>query len=136
MKKILAILLISTLLLTAVGCSTETAPGNASAGVIQVGFIQLADNGAFTDMREGFIARMRELGYTEEQMVIDYKNANGDTATLNSICQAMVDEKKDIIVAVGTPATQAIVNMGSGIPVFYISVSNPVGLRAAAGAPA
>ncbi|MGI1659339.1 MAG: ABC transporter substrate-binding protein [Desulfitobacterium sp.] len=130
MKKTLVGLLISTLLLVAVGCSSETAPqGKASADAIQVGLVQLADNGAFTDMREGFSTKMRELGYTEEQMIIDYKNANGDTATLNSIMQTMVDEKKDMIVTIGTPATQAIVNMNSGIPVFYISVSNPVGAK-------
>ncbi|MGE4272187.1 MAG: ABC transporter substrate-binding protein [Desulfitobacterium sp.] len=131
MKKTLVGLLISILLLAAVGCSAETTPqqGKASANAIQVGLVQLADNGAFTDMREGFTTKMRELGYTEEQMVIDYKNANGDTATLNSIMQTMVDEKKDMIVTIGTPATQAIVNMDSGIPVFYISVSNPVGAK-------
>ncbi|MEL1134469.1 ABC transporter substrate-binding protein [Desulfitobacterium sp. THU1] len=130
MKKTLVGLLISTLLLAAVGCSSETAPQDkASADAIQVGLVQLADNGAFTDMREGFSTKMRELGYTEEQMIIDYKNANGDTATLNSIMQTMVDEKKDMIVTIGTPATQAIVNMNSGIPVFYISVSNPVGAK-------
>jgi putative ABC transport system substrate-binding protein len=39
----------------------------------------------------------------------------------------MVDEKKDLIVTIATPPTQAMVNMESGIPVFFISVSNPVG---------
>lgn len=130
MKKFLAILLTSVLLLSAAGCSTGTTPkADSSSRVIKVGIIQLADNGAFTDMREGFIAKMRSLGYSEDKMVFDYKNANGDAATLNSICQTMVDAKKDFIVAIATPASQAIVNMNSGIPVFFISVSNPVGAR-------
>jgi putative ABC transport system substrate-binding protein len=128
MKKIPAILILSALLLTVTGCSTGTASKDkASSGVTNVGIIQLADNGAFTDMREGFIKKMRDLGYAEDKMVFDYKNANGDTATLNSICQTMVDEKKNFIVTIGTPASQAIVNMDSGIPVFFISVGNPVG---------
>jgi putative ABC transport system substrate-binding protein len=132
MKKLIPVLLIISLLLVAAGCSTGTTPGGNSNGTAtaqakQVGIIQLADNGAFTDMREGFINKMRSLGYSEDKMVFDYKNANGDTATLNSICQTMVDQKKDFIVTIGTPATQAIVNMNSGIPVFFISVSNPVG---------
>lgn len=125
MKKILAILLASVLLTALAGCGG--APKDASSGTIKVGIIQLADNGAFTDMREGFIAKMRELGYSEDKMVFDYKNANGDTATLNSICQTMVDDKKDCIVSIATPASQAIVNMNSGIPVFFISVGNPTG---------
>lgn len=128
MKKFLALLLVSFLLLTFTGCGTGTASkDNASSGATKVGIIQLADNGAFTDMREGFIKKMRDLGYSEDKMVFDYKNANGDTATLNSICQTMVDEKKAFIVTIGTPASQAIVNMNSGIPVFFISVGNPVG---------
>lgn len=133
MKKLIASVLIIILILAAAGCSTGTdSKGNAPSGtakVIQVGIIQLADNGAFTDMREGFINKMRSLGYTEDKMVFDYKNANGDTATLNSICQTMVDAKKDLIVTIATPPTQAIVNMNSGIPVFFISVSNPVGAK-------
>lgn len=130
MKKIIAILLVVLMLTAVTGCGSKDgtdSKGGATSDVIQVGFIQLADNGAFTDMREGFINEMKKLGYTEDKMVIDYKNANGDTATLNSICQTMVDDQKDIIVAVGTPASQAIVNMDSGIPVFFISVGNPVG---------
>lgn len=121
------VLLAVCLLFTFAGCGGGTAPKGASSGTIQVGIIQLADNGAFTDMREGFIAKMRELGYPEDKMVFDYKNANGDTATLNSICQTMVDEKKDILVSIATPASQAIVNMNGGIPVFFISVGNPTG---------
>ncbi|HHV64399.1 MAG TPA: ABC transporter substrate-binding protein [Peptococcaceae bacterium] len=132
MKNLLRTLVIFILVLFIVGCSTEIkdSKGNeVTNDVIQVGIIQLADNGAFTDMREGFINKMRNLGYSEDKMVFDYKNANGDTATLNSICQTMVDQKKDLIVTIGTPATQAIVNMNSGIPVFYISVSNPIGAK-------
>lgn len=140
MKKVFALLLASAMLLTASGCGTGTttataAPSATASGApvseapktIQVGIIQLADNGAFTDMREGFIARMRELGYSEDQMVFDYKNANGDTGTLNTICQTMADDQKDLIVTIATPPTQAMVNMDTGIPVFFISVSNPVG---------
>lgn len=128
MKKVLAILLACVLLLAAVGCGGQNEQDNqAVAQALQVGIVQLADNGAFTDMRGGFINRMRELGYTEDKMIFDYKNANGDTATLNSICQTMVEGKKDFIVAIATPSSQAIVNMESGIPVFFISVGNPVG---------
>ena len=101
--------------------------GTQDAETVRLGIIQIIDNGAFTDMREGFIARMRELGYGEDRLDIDYRNAGGDAGTLHSICQSMVSARKDVIVSIATPATQAIVNMESGIPVFFISVSNPVG---------
>jgi putative ABC transport system substrate-binding protein len=60
----------------------RAAAADGADDAIQVGIIQLVENGAFADMREGFIAKMRELGYSEDKMVFDYKNANGDTATL------------------------------------------------------
>ena len=143
MKKFVAFLISAVFTLGASGCSSNDAPpqSNGSSaqqekkdsnsetddGVLNVGVIQLVDNGAFEDMREGFISRLRELGYTEDKLKIDYKNAQGDATNLNSICREMVDSKVDLIAAIATPSAQAIVNMESDIPVVFISVSNPVG---------
>lgn len=122
MKKLIALLTVLTLTLTfAMGANAETAK------TYNVGIIQMADNGAFTDMREGYIARMRELGYLEDTMTFDYRNAQGDMTNLASICQALIDEKVDYAVTIATPPSQAFLNMDSGIPMFFISVSNPVG---------
>ena len=120
MKKLTCILLSLLVLL-------GLAAGASAAEKKSIGIIQLVDNGAFTDMREGFLARMAELGYTDETVAFDYKNAQGDMTNLYSICQTLVDNEVDLIVTIATPPTQAIVNMESGIPVFFISVSNPVG---------
>lgn len=92
-----------------------------------IGIVQLIDNGAFEDMREGFIARLRELGYTEDKLEIQYKNASGDASNLNAICQEMVDQEVDLIAAIATPSAQAVANLGSDIPMVFISVSNPQG---------
>jgi putative ABC transport system substrate-binding protein len=97
-----------------------------SDGVFRVGIVQLLDNGAFEDMREGFIARMRELGHGEDSMTFDYKNAQGDMSNLNAICQGIADSNLDFIVTIATPPTQAMVNVGPKAPVFFIAVSNPV----------
>ncbi len=141
MKKLIALLLTATLLLALAGCgspdsgdaqgSGQNAGGQEDSGredrPLVAGVIQLADNGAFTDMREGFIGRARELGYGEERLKFEERNAQGDMTNLNTICQELVDSEVDFIVTIATPAAQAIVNMESGIPVFFISVSNPVG---------
>jgi putative ABC transport system substrate-binding protein len=99
---------------------------DAAEGVLRLGIVQLVDNGAFADMREGFITRMRELGYTEDKMTFEYKNAQGDISNLNSICQNMADADLDIIVTIATPPTQAMVNLEPKAPVFFIAVSNPL----------
>ena len=122
MKKLIALVSLLVLVL-----SINVAANAEAAKTYKVGIVQMADNGAFTDMREGYIARMRELGYTEAQMTFDYRNAQGDMTNLASICQAMIDAKVDYVVTIATPPSQAFLNMGSDIPMFFISVSNPVG---------
>ena len=117
MKKTIAMLLTLILTLT---CSFALADDT-----IRVGVIQMADNGAFTDMREGFIDRMRELGYTEDKMTFVYRNALGDMTALVANCEAVLD--CDVVVTIATPPTQAFCNLDSGVPQFFISVSNPVG---------
>ena len=118
MKKTIAMLLTLVFILT---CSF------AFADAYHIGIIQMADNGAFTDMREGFIDRMRELGYTEDKMTFTYRNALGDMTALVANCEAALDEGIDAAVTIATPPTQAFCNLDSGVPQFFISVSNPVG---------
>lgn len=118
MRKLLTLTLTLALLALCIVSPAEEA--------LTVGIIQMADNGAFTDMREGYIARMQEKGYTEDKMSFLYQNAQGDMSNLSAICQNMIDEKVDFAVTVGTPPSQAFLNMDSDIPFFFISVSNPV----------
>lgn len=132
MKRFVVILLAIALTLTFAGCSSEQASGKSEQTSekkekLTVGIIQLVDNGAFEDMRNGFISRLRELGYTEDQLEIHYKNAQGDMTNLNSICQEMVNSGVDLVATIATPASQAMVNMQSDIPVIFIAVSNPEG---------
>lgn len=109
--------------------SQQTAAASQSADddkVYKIGIIQLAENGAFTDMREGFIAKLAELGYGEGKVEYDYKNAQGDVGTLNTICQEVASSDCDIAVTIATPAAQAYVSQESEIPLIFISVSDPV----------
>lgn len=95
-------------------------------GNYKIGIIQLAENATFTEMREGFLNRLAELGYDESKLTVDYKNAQGDMGTLNTIAQEMANSDNDIVVTIATPAAQAFVNQGSDIPLVFISVANPV----------
>ena len=119
-KKMITLVAMVGILLGCIGCSKK------KEGVLSVGIIQMVDNGAFTDMREGFIAQLREQGYSEDQLEVTYKNAQGDATILNTICQDFVDQNMDLVVTIATPPSQAMVNMESDIPVIFISVSNPV----------
>ena len=123
-RNIAAILTVLCMILTLfAGCQQQ------STEKIDIGIIQLIENGAFNDMREGFVQQMKDRGYDESKANFHYKNAQGDSTNLNTICQEMVDNGMDLVVTIATPASQAMVNLESDIPVFFISVSNPVGAR-------
>ena len=128
-KSIVGILSVA-MIMAASACSSSTAEKKEDAGTdtekTVIGIVQMADNGAFTDMREGFIAEMNEKGYDDTNTEFVYKNAQGDASNLNTICQQMVSDGVDLVAAIATPSAQAMVNMKSDIPVVFISVSNPV----------
>ncbi|MDR1428714.1 MAG: ABC transporter substrate-binding protein [Spirochaetaceae bacterium] len=108
------------------GCEKNSGGAAGKSAARTIGIIQLADNGAFTDMREGFLDRLKELGYGDAELKVDYKNAQGDIGTLNTICQEMAVSKYDLVVTIATPAAQAFVNQESSIPLLFISVTDPV----------
>ncbi len=70
---------------------------------------------------------------------MNYQNGQGDTSTINTICQQFVANQVDVIVAIATPAAQgaAAAAENSGIPVVFSAVTDPVaaGLVASIEAP-
>ena len=128
MKKILAAATALMMAAGLAGCS-QTATENDSApegDVKTIAIIQQIDNGAFSDMREGFKARMLESGLNVE---FKEMNAQGDATTLQTYVQNAIDMGVDLIATVATPATQAVVSAGTDIPNVFIAVSDPVGAQ-------
>lgn len=132
-KKFLSAAVLTSMVFTLTACSGSDNNAQSDAGdngdgeKLTVGIVQLIDNGAFEDMREGFIQELSDKGYGEDKVEIVYKNAQGDATNLNTICQEMIDSQVDLIATIATPATQAVVAMESDIPVVFIAVSDPLG---------
>ncbi|MBR5318004.1 MAG: ABC transporter substrate-binding protein [Peptococcaceae bacterium] len=128
LKKVLSATVLTSMLFSLTGCSGNgSQQADPADDKLKVGIVQMIDNGAFEEMREGFIAELEAKGYGEDKVDIVYKNAQGDATNLNTICQEMVDSDVDLVAAIATPAAQAMVAMESDIPVIFISVGNPVG---------
>lgn len=133
MKKVIkriSALLMSVLLLATVfaGCSSADKIGDTEKGGSKEGkfgvVVQTGANGAFVDMKDGIIAKMKEAGY--ENATFDYKDAQGDPTTLSTIISSMDDGSYDAIFTIGTACTQTLVNLGSETPCFFCAVSAPV----------
>lgn len=113
--------------LTAATVLSLSACSGASSDKKTVYVMMMIENGAFVDMKDGFIQELRDKGFTEDKCEIVYKCAQGDATNMTTIVQDALAKKPDAIATVGTPASQAVVGTGTEIPDFFISVGNPVG---------
>lgn len=94
---------------------------------IKVGISQQLQHAALDEAREGFIEGLKEKGYEDEKNIeIDYKNANGEQATLQTIADQFKNDKKDLIFTIGTGSTQSVYNATKEIPIVFTAVTDPV----------
>jgi putative ABC transport system substrate-binding protein len=73
------------------------------------------------------IPALRSLGYQEGQnIIIERKWAAGDPAALNRFAAELVQDRVDIIMAIGTPAARAAKNATGAIPIVGVTMGDPV----------
>ena len=74
-----------------------------------------------------FRAGMRPLGYVEGQnLVIDYRSADGRLERLPALAAELVGLKCDVIVTRGTPPALAAKNAAGAIPIVMAAIGEPV----------
>lgn len=141
MKKLLSIALALALTMCLFsGCTNEEVSSqvlsNLSSGEqdsesgapYKIGLIQYMEHASLDTIREAFMSRLEEWGYDESKVEIDYQNAGGEAANINTICQKFVGDKVDMIVAIATPAAQVAVSatQDTDIKVLFAAVNDPV----------
>ena len=96
--------------------------------VLKIGILQLVKHDALDKTYEGFVDGLEELGYVDgENIEIDYQNASGEQPNCLSIAEAMVNDSKDLIFCIATPAAQAAASKTSEIPILVSAVTDPAG---------
>ncbi len=125
MKKVMAVFMI--LAVTAVmmmGCGKD----NGTTGeTVRVGILQLTEHPSLDTIRESIIEGLADEGYVDgENITIDYKNGQNDMTNMKTIAQAFVADKCDVIVAIATPAAQAVLSETTEIPIIFAAVTDPV----------
>ena len=93
---------------------------------LKIALVQLSQNSSFTDMQEGFIAGMQELGYDNDKVEYLQYDAGGSIFTLHHILNSLESQKVDLLVPLVTSVTQAAVSKELSIPIIFISVTDPV----------
>ena len=95
-----------------------------------IGFLS---NNQVPDAQSGvraLVRRLEELGWTEGGNVrIDYRSDDGDADRRRNNAAELVREGLDAITTFGTPELMAAARETRTIPIVFMSVSDPVGLR-------
>lgn len=92
-----------------------------------IGVLQYMEHAALDASYEGFMTALEDNGYIEgETIQIDFKNAQGDIATTQTIAKQFVSTNVDMIFAIATGAAQAAYNATQDIPIVITAVTDPV----------
>jgi putative ABC transport system substrate-binding protein len=97
--------------------------------VARVGILSDETSSLAAKTLEPFAEGLRDLGYIEGQNIaFERRYAQEKDEILHSLAGKLVRAAPDVIVAIGTPATQAAKNASQSIPIVFARVSDPVGL--------
>ena len=146
MKRIAAILLSALMVLSLAACggteassaassgsasqesqsSSESQSASASGEMLKIGVIQLMEHDSLDQAYQGFVDGLAEAGYVDgENITIDYQNAQGEQANCQTIAEKLVADQSDLVLAIATPAAQAMANATTEIPILVTAVTDP-----------
>jgi putative ABC transport system substrate-binding protein len=90
-----------------------------------IGVNQYTSHSILNEVYKGF----KETIETDSLFIIDFQNSNADVSTMNLINEQFIAKKMDLIVALGTPVAQSIIEKtkNTQIPVVFGAITDPVG---------
>ncbi|WP_319372029.1 ABC transporter substrate-binding protein [uncultured Ilyobacter sp.] len=118
MKKFLLVAVLSLAILM-IGC------GKKEDKKTKIGITQIIEHPALDASKDGFLQALKDAGYDETKVDIEFQSAQGDFGTAQTIANSYVQGKKDLILAIATPSAQAAYNMTKDIPILITAVTDP-----------
>jgi len=95
--------------------------------VRRVGFLGNSTAALETNLIGPFREGLRELGYEEgKNLVIEFRWADGKYDRFPALVAELLAAKVDVLVTAGTPATLAVKNAKTSVPLVMIAVGNPI----------
>ena len=128
MKKLITIICVLAMILSLAACGGSSgsapaaAPADGGSDAFVVGICQLVQHPALDAATQGFKdALVDKLG---DKVSFIEQNASGDSATCATICNQLVSEEVNLIMANATPALQAAAAATNQIPILGTSVTD------------
>ncbi len=142
MKKAIAFLLAGIMALSSAACSASTsatansspaasqAAGASEQKQLKIGVVQLVEHPALDAAYKGFVDGLKKEGFEDGKNIkISYENAQGEQANCQTIATKLVNDKSDLILAIATPAAQAVANTTKEIPILVTAVTDPANAK-------
>ena len=112
-----------------VAAATLTADAQSTGNVRRIGYLASSSASSARHLLDAFREGLGELGWVEGQnVVIEYRFAEGRHERLPELAAEMVRLKTDVIVAGPTPPALAAKNATRTIPIVMTAVGDPVRL--------
>ena len=117
-------------LMTLVTATVLVACSNASnKDLVHIGVLQYVEHPSLTATRKGFVEELKNEGYVDGKNIkIDYQNAQGDQSNLQTISQSQLKDN-DMMLAIATPAAQALSALTKDTPILFTAVTDPVSAK-------
>ena len=116
---------LSALSIVPAGLSACTGGGSGSqgqgGGSRKIGVLQLTEHPALDASNKGFVDALDEAGITYN---IDQQNAQNDQSACQTIAHKLVNDGNDIILAIATPAAQAVAGATDEIPIVGTAITD------------
>ena len=116
---------LSALSIVPAGLSACTGGGSGSqgqgGGSRKIGVLQLTEHPALDASNKGFVEALDEAGITYN---IDQQNAQNDQSACQTIAHKLVNDGNNLILAIATPAAQAVAGATDEIPIIGTAITD------------
>ncbi|NLZ89341.1 MAG: sugar ABC transporter substrate-binding protein, partial [Clostridiales bacterium] len=127
MKTFRKLILLTLALVLAVPAATTL---HAENDIPKIGIIQIIEHAALDAAREGFLEALKENGFEDgKNIMIDYRNAQGNPDILSSIADHFVGQEVDLVLAIATSAAQTMAGKTETIPILGTAITDYVDAR-------
>ncbi|TFE23741.1 ABC transporter substrate-binding protein [Cohnella luojiensis] len=128
-KKMLATLVLSAVALTSLAaCGAKEESGGSKN--YSVAISQIVEHPSLDATREGFLAALKDAGIVEDDnLKVDFNNAQGDPSNNLSIAQKIASEKYDLVLGIATPSALAVAQNVKEMPVLFAAVTDPLAAK-------